>query len=142
MALFKKQLHYTKCSNDSVYVYVCVCLCPSFNIFKSFTCISLSLINNVTIRYDLRKDPTLSVSFIILWNINPSACYGAVHYYVLCLCCALIVELCMCVCVVMYCVMHGRLFGKAKNSDGCLFCYNKYNVISVTKVARQCLSLL
>ena len=66
----------------------------------------------MSIRDNLQKDPTLSVSFI-LWNIksNPSAHYGAVHYYYLsCLCCALIVQLCV------YLV-------KAENSDGYLILF-------------------
>ena len=106
VAPFKKQLHYTRCSNDSVYMCVSLSFFIYYNmVFKSL--LFLSFINNVSINYDLQKEPHLMchVRSFILWNIQP-----------ICLLYMVLYVLCLCYCRVVVCI--GCLFGKAENSDG------------------------
>lgn len=81
VALFlRKQLHYTRCSNNHVHV----CLSLFVIIMTIYYCFLRAYfshsLNNVSIKYNLQKDPTLCV-MLFLWNINLSACCGT-----LCVC--------------------------------------------------------
>lgn len=104
-------------------------------VFKS---LFLSLINNVSIRYDLQKDPTLSVSFI-LWNINVPICLlwcQCCIYSVIIVCCVFVLcVLLSCVVTYMYIIIMFYLV-KQRIQMVALFCCNSNDVSCSSQVHR------